>query len=54
MEQLWELKIDWDDPVPEDVYDTWLQRQKELHLLSPTIPCCYIDKESQVSSTEIH
>ena len=25
MQQLWELKVDWDDPVPEDINDAWLQ-----------------------------
>ena len=54
MQQLWELKINWDDPVPEDVmmpgYKGWsypLQSQM-------TIPRCYSSKESQVLSTEIH
>ena len=36
IELLWELKVDWDDPVPEDV------------LLSKiAIPRCYFDKEFQ-------
>ena len=34
MQQLWELKVDWDDPVPDEIHDTWLQRRTELHLLS--------------------
>ena len=25
MQQLWKLKVDWDDPVPEDIQDAWLQ-----------------------------
>ena len=55
MQKLWELKVDWDDPVPGDIYRAWLQWRTELHLLSQmTIPCCYFDKESQILSTKIH
>ena len=55
MQRLWELKIDWDDPVPDEVHDVWLQWRTELPLLSQlSIPCCYFDKESQVLLTEIH
>ena len=24
MQQLWELKMEWDDPVPEEIHDAWL------------------------------
>ena len=55
MKRVWELKIDWDDPVPEDIHAAWLQWRTELHLLSRmSIPRCYFDKKSQVLSTEIH
>ncbi len=55
MQKLWELKVDWDDPVPVDIHCAWLQWRTELHLLSQmTIPRCYFDKESQILSTEIH
>ena len=37
MQQLWELKIDWDDPVPECIHDAWLQWRTKLHLLSDAI-----------------
>ena len=41
--------------MPEDVYHVWLQWRTELPLLSQmTIPRCYFNKESQVSTTEIH
>ena len=54
MQQLWELKVDWDDPVPDEIHDAWLQWRNELHLLSQkAIPLCYFDKNSQVLSTEI-
>ncbi|XP_064382855.1 uncharacterized protein LOC135331570 [Halichondria panicea] len=55
MQQLWELKVDWDDSVPEHVHDAWLQWRTELHLLSQIpIPRCYFDKKSKPFSTEIH
>ena len=55
MQQLWELKVDWDDSVPDEIHDAWLQWRNELHLLSQkAIPRCYFDKKSQVLSTEIH
>ena len=38
---LWELKIDWDDPVPEQIY-VWARWRSELKLLSDKhISCCY-------------
>ena len=33
-QQLWELKLDWDDPVPPSVHEPWLNWRSELHLLS--------------------
>ena len=55
LQQLWERKVDWDEPVPEDIHDAWLQWRTELQLLSQlTIPRCYFDKESQVLSAELH
>ena len=34
MQRLWELKVDWDDPLPPDIHNTWLQWRSELKLLS--------------------
>ena len=31
---LWELKTDWDDPVPLPIRDAWLQWRSELQVLS--------------------
>ena len=30
LQRLWESKVGWDDPVPEHIYDTWLQWRSEL------------------------
>ena len=34
LQQLWELKVDWDDPVPETVRNSWMQWRSELNLLT--------------------
>lgn len=55
MQQLWELKVDWDDPVPEEIHNAWLQWRTELPLLTlMSISRCYFNKDSQVVTTEMH
>ena len=55
LQQLWEEKIDWDDPVPQAIREAWLQWRYELHLLvSKTIPRCYFPKSAQVTSFQLH
>ena len=55
MQQLWEHKVDWDDPVPEAIHSAWLQWRTELHLLSQKIiPRCFFLKDSDSLSFEIH
>ena len=54
-QQLWEMKVGWDDPVPETVRDSWLRWRSELDLLSARqIPRCYFDKTTHISSLELH
>ena len=54
-QQLWELKIGWDDPVPEPVRETWMRWRSELTLLSTKyIPRCYHSMESDINSIELH
>ena len=46
LQQLWELKICWDDPVPDSVHDIWSRWRSELKLLSTKyIPRCYFSME---------
>ena len=46
---IWELKIDWDDPLPPEIKGTWLQWRTELTLLSDRhIPRCYFPKQSRI------
>ena len=34
LQRLWELKVDWDDPVPHLIKESWLQWRSELQCLS--------------------
>ena len=55
LQHLWEQKIDWDDPVPTSIYDTWFQWRSELPLLAEKlISRCYFHKSSRVNSLELH
>ena len=55
LQHLWEQKIEWDDPVPTSIYDTWFQWRSELPLLTERfISRCYFDKSSRVTSLELH
>ena len=38
LQQLWEQKVDWDDPVPQPICGAWLQWRSELNLLRRTFP----------------
>ena len=55
LQQLWELKVDWDDTVPPQIHDNWLQWRAELHLLSQKlIPRYYFSKMVDVASLQLH
>ena len=55
LQQLWEQKVGWDDPVLSHIRNTWFQWRPELHLLSEKhIPHFYFDKATRVSSVELH
>ena len=34
LQQLWELKVDWDDPAPSPICDVWIRWRSELESLS--------------------
>ena len=51
MQRLWELKIDWDDPLPTDVHTAWLQWRSELKCL---IPRCYYPDGADIVAIELH
>ena len=55
LQRLWEMKVDWDDPVPQMILDAWSQWRSELALLSTKhIPRCYFPKEIRVDTVELH
>ena len=55
LQQLWELKVGWDDPVPETIHNSWLQWRTELNLLSEKhISRCYFDKNTRIIAMELH
>ena len=55
LQQLWELKLGWDDPVPQEVYDTWSQWRSELKLISERhIDRCYFPKDARITLMELH
>ena len=55
LQHIWELKIDWDDPLPPEIKGTWLQWKTELTLLSDQhIPRCYFPKQSRIRSVQLH
>ena len=45
----------WNDPLPPDIHQAWLQWRSELHLLTEKhIPRCYHPTNSDVNSVELH
>ena len=51
LQRLWERKVDWDDPVPQEIYEMWLRWRSELNsLTSKSIPHCYSPKEAGIIS----
>ena len=55
MQRLWELKVDWDDPLPSDIREAWLQWRSELKCLSDKhIPRCYFPDQANIVAVELH
>lgn len=55
LQRVWERRVDWDSPVPEDIQRAWQQWRCELPSLSSKgVPRCYFPKTVQVVSTQIH
>ena len=55
LQRLWEQEVDWDDLVPDPIYENWLQWRSELHLLfNKHISRYYFNKKSQVASIQLH
>ena len=55
LQRLWEQKVDWDDSVPQPIYDAWLQWRTEHSLFADRrIPRCYFPKTAHIISTQLH
>ena len=55
LQRLWESKIDWDEPVPETIKDSWSKWCSQLKLLSQLhIQRCYFPKYVQIDSSQLH
>ena len=55
LQQLWQLKLGWDDPVPQHIHDVWLKWRSELTLISERhIERCYFPKTAAISSFQLH
>ena len=55
MQRLWELKVDWDDPLPSDIREAWLQWRSELKCLSDKhIPRCHFPDQANIVTVELH
>ena len=37
LQRLWEIKLDWDDPIPDKVHQIWSQWRSELPLLTTMV-----------------
>ena len=54
LQRLWEIKLDWDDPVPDNLLEVWSQWRMELPSLSTIhIPRCYSSIGFSVLSTQL-
>jgi hypothetical protein len=55
LQRMWEVKVQWDDPVPQELEQTWLQWRAELSLLADRhIPRCYFPKDSTIVFRQLH
>ena len=55
LQRLWEIKLDWDDPVPDKVHQIWSQWRSELPLLTTMhVPRCYFSSKNAIVSTQLH
>ena len=55
LQRLWEIKISWDDPIPEHIHQVLSQWRSELPLLMTVhIPRCYFPSKEAIVSTQLH
>ena len=55
LQRVWERKIEWDDPVPQDIQETLKQWKSELDILTNIhIPRYYYSKITKTTSIQLH
>lgn len=55
LQRIWELKVNWDDSIPDPIRDIWLKWRTELFsLANKSLPRCYYPKEAQIVSFQLH
>ena len=55
LQRVWEEQIQWDNPVPPNIYHVWSEWRTELPLLSKIhVPRCYYNKNAAVASIQLH
>ena len=51
LQRLWEARLDWDDPVPADVRESWERWRRELPMLTEKlIARCYFPRDAHIVS----
>lgn len=54
LQRVWELGVEWDASVPEEIQDIGMRWRAELPPLSGKgIPHCYFPKEASIVSTQV-
>ena len=55
LQKLWQLQLDWDHLVPNDITQDWRTWREELPLLTDhAIPRCYYSRSKKRLSTQLH
>ena len=55
LQRLWEAKVGWDDPAPDDIRKSWEKWRLELPVLtSKLIARCYFPRNVSITSTQLH
>ena len=55
LQRLWEEGLHWDERVPENLRDDWMQWRSGLsHLVNKFIPRCYFPKEFKIAFKQLH
>ena len=55
LQRLWQLKIDWDQTIPENLHPKWIKWKEELPAITDfTIPRRYSSSDSPVRDSKLH